>query len=63
MEKRAIRCDNISVEEINDIISDYTSLGWKFIGISEGFPEGYSWIHLEWNEVESPIYPYQEPKS
>ena len=47
MEKQMIRCDNLSQDRINEIILSYTKLGWKFIGISEGFPKDYAWIHLE----------------
>lgn len=41
MEKRIIKCDNLSESQINQIISDYEKCGWRFIGISEGFPPDY----------------------
>lgn len=63
MEKRMIRCDNISSERISEIISSYTKLGWNFIGISEGFSEDYSWIHLEWSKDEPPIHPDTTPNN
>lgn len=63
MEKQMIRCDNISSERISEIISSYTNLGWDFIGISEGFPKDYSWIHLEWSKDEPPIRPGTTPSN
>lgn len=63
MEKQMIRCDNISSERISEIISSYTNLGWNFIGISEGFPKDYSWIHLEWSKDEPPIRPGTAPSN
>ena len=44
MEKRIIKCDNLSESQINQIISDYEKCGWRFIGISEGFPPDYRFI-------------------
>ena len=63
MEKKMIKCDGLSDEKINKIISDYINVGWHFTGISKGFPADYSWIHLEWTNEESPIYPYKESSS
>lgn len=63
MEKKMIKCDELSDSEIQRIISDYENVGWHFVGISEGFPADYSWIHLEWTNSESPISPYKESSS
>lgn len=63
MEKRIIKCDNLSESQINQIISDYEKCGWRFIGISEGFPLDYRWIHLEWSKDRTPIFPETEPNS
>jgi hypothetical protein len=63
MEKKMIKCNGLSEERINEIISEYVSLGWKYIGISSGFPADYSWIHLEWSNSEHPIYPGKESSS
>ena len=63
MEKRIIKCDNLSESQINQIISDYEKCGWRFIGISEGFPPDYRWIHLEWSIDRPPIFPETEPNS
>lgn len=63
MEKQMIRCDNLSQDRINEIILSYTKLGWEFIGISEGFPKDYAWIHLEWSKPEPPIWPGTKPNN
>lgn len=63
MEKRIIKCDNLSESQISQIISDYEKCGWRFIGISEGFPLDYRWIHLEWSKDRTPIFPETEPNS
>lgn len=63
MEKRIIKCDNLSESQINQIISDYEKCGWRFIGISEGFSPDYQWIHLEWSKDRTPIFPETEPNS
>lgn len=63
MEKRIIKCDNLSESQINQIISDYEKCGWRFIGISEGFPPDYRWIHLAWSKDRPPIFPETEPNS
>ena len=63
MEKRMIRCDNLSYDRINEVISNHTKLGWDFVGISQGFPKDYAWIHLEWTKQEPPIFPCTEPNN
>lgn len=63
MEKKMIKCNGLSGDRINEIISEYVSLGWKYTGISSGFPADYSWIHLEWSNSEPPIYPDKESSS
>lgn len=63
MEKKMIKRNGLSEERINEIISEYVSIGWKYIGISSGFPADYSWIHLEWSNSEHPIYPDKESSS
>lgn len=63
MEKQMIRCDNLPQDRINEIILSYTKLGWEFIGISQGFPKEYAWIHLEWTKLEPPIRPCKESNS
>lgn len=63
MEKRIIKCDNLSESQKTKIISDYEKCGWEFIGISEGFPPDYQWIHLEWSKDCPPIFPETESNS
>lgn len=36
MEKKMIKCNGLSDDRIDEIISEYVSLGWKYIGISSG---------------------------
>lgn len=57
MENKMINCTNISDDKIQKIISDYTSVGWEYVGISDGFPPNMSWIHLKWTKSEPPTLP------
>lgn len=63
MEKRIIKCNDLSESQINRIISNYEKCGWELVGISEGFPPNYRWIHLEWSKDFPPIFPETESSS
>lgn len=63
MEYKSINCTDISLEEIQEIISKYQNVGWEYTGISSGFPGNMSWIHLVWSKDEPPIEPYKEPSN
>lgn len=63
MKKKMIKCNGMTDEQINTLISNYVKLGWNFIGISEGFPADYQWVHLECSKDKPPIYPETESNS
>lgn len=60
MHKRAVNCTNCSTEKIQEIINNYTSLGWVYIGLTSGFPGDMSWVHFTWDKESTPILPGQE---